>query len=311
MPTVVSRPSTAAGVNGARPTAPAPAPAAGELTGSADLARIAAGLGIELGEPADTVPADARKLSRVLFARLRAAEEGTAEYSYVRGTLIELNMALVKFAASRFAHRKEPMDDIVQVGTIGLIKAIDRFDPSYDVEFSTFALPTISGEIKRFLRDTGWMVHVPRRLQELRLTLAKASDALEQLLNREPSPAEMAAHLDLTEAEVMEGLTASQAQSASSLDATAPDSGPGEGGDVLADRVAREERAFETVLCLEALKPLIAALPEREHTILSLRFGAELTQAQIGRRIGISQMQVSRLLNRTLTGLRAALLAED
>ncbi|WP_051969248.1 RNA polymerase sigma factor SigF [Kitasatospora azatica] len=299
MPTVASRPSTAARANGS------------ELTGSADLARIAAGLGIELGESADTAPADARELSRVLFLRLRAAAEGTAEYCYVRDTLIELNMALVKFAASRFAHRKEPMDDIVQVGTIGLIKAIDRFDPCYEVEFSTFALPTISGEIKRFFRDTGWMVHVPRRLQELRLTLAKASDAMEQQLDREPTPAELAAHLDLTEADVVEGLTASQAQSASSLDASAPNAGPGEGGEAFADRVAEEERAFETVLCLETLKPLIAALPERERTILSLRFGAELTQAQIGRRLGISQMHVSRLLKRTLTGLRVALLAES
>lgn len=119
------------------------------------------------------------------------AEEGTAEYSYVRGTLIELNMALVKFAAGRFAHRKEPVEDIIQVGTIGLIKAIDRFDPEYEVEFSTFALPTISGEIKRYFRDTGWMVHVPRRLQELRLTLAKASDAMEQLLDRVPTAASL------------------------------------------------------------------------------------------------------------------------
>ncbi|TQF01144.1 SigB/SigF/SigG family RNA polymerase sigma factor [Kitasatospora acidiphila] len=309
MPTAASRPSTTARVNGARLTEPAPD--TGELTGLADLVRLAADLDIDLGDPAETVPDDARKLSRVLLARLRATEDGTAEYSYVRGTLIELNTALVKFAASRFAHRKEPMDDILQVGTIGLIKAIDRFDPSYNVEFSTFALPTISGEIKRFFRDTSWMVHVPRRLQELRLTLAKATDAIEQQLDREPTPAELAAHLDLTKTEVLEGLTAAQAQSAGFLDTTAPGSGPGEGGGLAADQVAREERAFETVLCLEALKPLIAALPQREHTILSLRFGAELTQAQIGRHLGISQMHVSRLLNRTLTDLRAALLTED
>ncbi|MFG3055363.1 SigB/SigF/SigG family RNA polymerase sigma factor [Kitasatospora sp. NPDC048239] len=283
--------------------------ASAELTCPADLVRMAAGLGIEADQPSAVCPADARRLSKVLFARLRAAEEGTAEYSYVRGTLIELNMALVKFAASRFTHRKEPVEDMLQVGTIGLIKAIDRFDPSFEVEFSTFALPTISGEIKRFFRDTGWMVHVPRRLQELRLVLAKTSDAMEQLLDRAPTPGELAEHLALTEDEVREGLIASQAQSASSLDAPAPGHQT-DGGSALADRIAREEGAFETVLCLETLKPVLAALPERDRTILSLRFGAELTQGEIGRRLGISQMHVSRLLTRILTGLRAELQAE-
>ncbi|WP_406209569.1 SigB/SigF/SigG family RNA polymerase sigma factor [Kitasatospora sp. NBC_01560] len=311
MPTVASRPSTTARTNS--PSAPAAAgPVAGsdEVTCPADFVRVAARLGISAEQPAAVCPADARELSKVLFARLHAAEEGSAEYSYVRGTLVELNMALVKFAASRFAHRKEPVEDMIQVGTIGLIKAIDRFDPAFEVEFSTFALPTISGEIKRFFRDTGWMVHVPRRLQELRLTLAKTSDAMEQLLDRAPTPAELAAHLDLTEDEVREGLIASQAQSASSLDAPAPGHGGADGGTVLADRVAQEEGAFETVLCLETLKPVIAALPERDRTILSLRFGAELTQGEIGRRLGISQMHVSRLLTRILAGLRTELQAE-
>ncbi|MGW2546848.1 SigB/SigF/SigG family RNA polymerase sigma factor [Kitasatospora sp. NPDC001574] len=311
MPTVVSRPSTTARTH--RPSAPGavgPVSTGDEVTCPADLARVAEQLGIAATLPSATCPADARELSRALFARLRAAEEGTAEYSYVRGTLIELNMALVKFAASRFTHRKEPIEDIVQVGTIGLIKAIDRFDPSFEVEFSTFALPTISGEIKRFFRDTGWMVHVPRRLQELRLVLAKTSDAMEQVLDRVPTPGELAAHLDLTEDEVREGLIASQAQSAGSLDAPAPGNGGADGGDALGDRIAQEESAYETVLCLETLKPLIAALPERDRTILSLRFGAELTQLEIGRRLGISQMHVSRLLTRILSGLRAELLAE-
>ncbi|WP_329577329.1 SigB/SigF/SigG family RNA polymerase sigma factor [Kitasatospora sp. NBC_01250] len=307
MPTIVSGPSTTAQREGARPSDPAPA---ASVTGPADLSRLAADLGIDTEDLARVCPADARALSKVLFDRLRAAEEGTAEYSYVRGTLIELNMALVRFAAGRFSHRREPVADILQVGTIGLIKAIDRFDPAYEVEFSTFALPTISGEMKRFFRDTGWMVHVPRRLQELRLTLAKASDAMEQLLDRVPTAAELAAHLDLTEEEVREGLTASQAQSTSSLDAPAGADGSVDGCP-LGERLAVEERAFETVLCLEALKPLIAALPERDRTILSLRFGTELTQAEIGRELGISQMHVSRLLNRILARLRTALLAES
>ncbi|MGV9270525.1 SigB/SigF/SigG family RNA polymerase sigma factor [Kitasatospora sp. NPDC003701] len=310
MPTVASRPSTTARTNGASSPATGPVVSGDEMTCSADFARVAGQLGIAADQPAQVCPADARELSKALFARLHAAEEGTAEYSYVRGTLVELNMALVKFAASRFTHRKEPVEDIVQVGTIGLIKAIDRFDPSFEVEFSTFALPTIRGEIKRFFRDTGWMVHVPRRLQELRLTLAKTSDAMEQLLDRAPTPAELAAQLDLTEDEVREGLIASQAQSAGSLDAPVPGRSEADGGDALGDRVAQEEVAYETMLCLETLKPVIAALPERDRTILSLRFGAELTQGEIGRRLGISQMHVSRLLTRILAGLRAELLTE-
>ncbi|MFB7668249.1 RNA polymerase sigma factor SigF [Kitasatospora sp. NPDC056138] len=307
MPATVSSPSPAVRCPDASSAEPG---AASAITGSDDLAALAAELGIETDDLAQVCPTDARELSKVLFARLRAADEGTAEYSYVRGTLIELNMALVKFAAGRFGHRAEPTEDIVQVGTIGLIRAIDRFDPSYQVEFSTFALPTITGEIKRFFRDTGWMVHVPRRLQELRLTLAKTADTLEQSLDRAPTSAELAEHLDLSEAEVNEGLTASRAQTARSLDAPAGPDDPAETSPSLADRLAVDEPAFDTLLDLQTLKPLIADLPERDRRILSLRFGGELTQAEIGRELGLSQMHISRLLNRTLTDLRKALLAE-
>jgi len=170
--------------------------------------------------PFDTVGAvDARALSKTLFARLQSLEEGTPEYSYVRNTLVELNLALVKFAASRFRTRSEPMEDIVQVGTIGLIKAIDRFELSRGVEFPTFAMPTIVGEIKRFFRDTSWSVRVPRRLQELRLDLAKAGDELAQKLDRAPTVAELAERLKLPEHEIIEGMAASNAYTATSLDA--------------------------------------------------------------------------------------------
>ena len=152
---------------------------------------------------------DARALSKTLFARLESLEEGTHEYSYVRNTLVELNLALVKFAASRFRSRSEPMEDIIQVGTIGLIKAIDRFELSRGVEFPTFAMPTIVGEIKRFFRDTSWSVRVPRRLQELRLDLAKAGDELAQQLDRAPTVGELAERLGLTKDEVVEGMAAS------------------------------------------------------------------------------------------------------
>ncbi|WP_037852895.1 RNA polymerase sigma factor SigF [Streptomyces sp. NRRL S-340] len=256
----------------------------------------------------EVAPDDARALSKTLFERLESLEEGTHAYAYVRNTLVELNLALVKFAASRFRSRSEPMEDIIQVGTIGLIKAIDRFELSRGVEFPTFAMPTIIGEIKRFFRDTSWSVRVPRRLQELRLDLAKAGDELAQRLDRAPTVAELAHHLGLTEDEVVEGMAASNAYTASSLDAQ-PDDDDSEG--TLADRIGYEDHGIEGIEYVESLKPLIAELPARDRKILSLRFVANMTQSEIGDELGISQMHVSRLLSRTLVRLRKALTVEE
>jgi RNA polymerase sigma-B factor len=253
-------------------------------------------------------PVDARALSKTLFLRLETLDEGTYEYSYVRNTLVELNLALVRFAAARFRTRSEPMEDIVQVGTIGLIKAIDRFELSRGVEFPTFAMPTIIGEIKRFFRDTSWSVRVPRRLQELRLDLAKAGDELAQQLDRSPSVAELAARLRISEEEVVEGMAASNAYTASSLDAQA-DEDDSEGA--LTDRIGYEDSDLEGIEYIESLRPLIAELPARDRTILSLRFTGNLTQSEIGEELGISQMHVSRLLSRTLARLRRGLLVEE
>ncbi|TFE47975.1 RNA polymerase sigma factor SigF [Streptomyces sp. ICN441] len=259
--------------------------------------------------PFDEVgPVDARALSKTLFARLEALEEGTHEYAYVRNTLVELNLALVKFAASRFRSRSEPMEDIIQVGTIGLIKAIDRFELSRGVEFPTFAMPTIIGEIKRFFRDTSWSVRVPRRLQELRLDLAKAGDELAQQLDRAPTIGELAERLGISRDEVVEGMAASNAYTASSLDAQ-PDEDESEG--TLADRIGYEDHGLEGIEYIESLKPLIASLPPRDRRILSLRFVAGMTQSEIGDELGISQMHVSRLLTRTLTKLRKGLTVEE
>ncbi|MEU2155228.1 SigB/SigF/SigG family RNA polymerase sigma factor [Streptomyces sp. NPDC019396] len=251
--------------------------------------------------------ADARALSLILFRRLRTLEEGTAQYAYVRNTLVELNLSLVKFAAARFRGRCEPMEDILQVGTIGLIKAINRFDVEREVEFTSFALPTIAGEIKRFFRDTSWAVRVPRRLQELRLDLAKAFDALEQESGHAPTTAELADRLELSEAEVVEGELAANGYAAHSLEPLEDD----ETVSPLARRLGAEDPALDIVECLECLKPLIAGLSERERTILSLRFGEDLTQSEIGERLGISQMHVSRLLARVLDKLRAGLLTDQ
>ncbi|MCT4356561.1 RNA polymerase sigma factor SigF [Streptomyces sp. Je 1-79] len=262
----------------------------------------------EIG-PFDQVdPLDARALSKTLFARLDALEEGTHEYAYVRNTLVELNLALVKFAASRFRSRSEPMEDIIQVGTIGLIKAIDRFELARGVEFPTFAMPTIVGEIKRFFRDTSWSVRVPRRLQELRLDLAKAGDELSQRLDRAPTVGELAQELDLSRDEVVEGMAASNAYTASSLDAQ-PEEDDSEGA--LADRIGYEDHGIEGIEYIESLKPMIASLPPRDRRILSLRFVAGMTQSEIGEELGISQMHVSRLLSRTLGRLRKGLTLEE
>ncbi|MFJ8162570.1 SigB/SigF/SigG family RNA polymerase sigma factor [Streptomyces sp. NPDC096136] len=261
-----------------------------------------------LAEPLKASTADARTLSRDLFRRLGALEEGTPEYAYVRNTLVELNLSLVKYAARRFRGRSEPFEDIVQVGTIGLIKAINRYDVSRGVEFTTFALPTVTGEIKRFFRDTSWAVKVPRRLQELRLNLAKTSDELEQDLGRAATDAELADRLGLTGDELAEGRRAARVYASRSLDAPAQE----DGDSGSAQRpLGEEEPVYERIECLESLKPLLAELPERDREILSLRFGQELTQSQIGERLGISQMHVSRLLTRTLAALRTGLLTDD
>ncbi|MDI3390437.1 RNA polymerase sigma factor SigF [Streptomyces sp. B-S-A8] len=271
-----------------------------ELTDLTDLPEI---------PPYDEVgPLDARALSKTLFGRMETLEEGTHEYAYVRNTLVELNLALVKFAASRFRSRSEPMEDIIQVGTIGLIKAIDRFELSRGVEFPTFAMPTIVGEIKRFFRDTSWSVRVPRRLQELRLDLAKAGDELSQKLDRAPTVTELAERLGLSNDEVVEGMAASNAYTASSLDAQ-PEEDDSEGA--LADRIGYEDHGLEGIEYVESLKPLIAELPPRDRKILSLRFVANMTQSEIGEELGISQMHVSRLLSRTLVRLRKGLTVEE
>ena len=278
------------------------------------LQRVGPGVPTE-GAPAEGTPAEAppgsgldtRTLSRSLFLRLAALEPGSEEHTYVRDTLIELNLPLVRYASARFRSRNEPMEDIVQVGTIGLIKAIDRFDPERGVEFPTFAMPTVVGEIKRFFRDTSWSVRVPRRLQELRLALTKAGDDLSQRLDRSPTVAELAACLGVSEEDVVEGLAVGNAYTASSLDSS-PGEEDSEGP--LADRLGYEDLALEGVEYRESLKQLLAKLPPRERRIIMLRFFGNLTQSQIGEEIGISQMHVSRLLTRTLTQLREGLISE-
>ncbi|WP_020132076.1 RNA polymerase sigma factor SigF [Streptomyces sp. 303MFCol5.2] len=261
-----------------------------------------------VAEPGKMAPKDARSLSKLFFAKLAVLEEGTPEYQYARNTLIEMNMSLVRFAAGRFRNRggADGMEDIVQVGVIGLIKAIDRFEISREVEFTSFAIPYIVGEIKRFFRDTSWSVHVPRRLQEARVQLAKATEELQSRMGRTPTVKELADLMDLTEEEVIEARLASNGYNSASLDATI--GGGPDGETALADFIGSDDAAMELVEDFHALAPLLAQLDERERRILHWRFVEELTQAQIGERLGCSQMHVSRLLSGTLKRLRAGML---
>ena len=249
-----------------------------------------------------------RARARELFERLTSLPEGSPERERIRGSLVELHLPLVEYLARRFRNRGEWLDDLTQVATIGLIKSIDRFDLERGVEFSTYATPTIVGEIKRHFRDKGWAVRVPRRLQELKLSLTKAIGELAQREGRAPTVSELAAHLQMSEEDVLEGLESANAYSTVSLDA--PDSGD-EDAPAVADSLGIVDEALEGVEYRESLKPLLERLPPREKKILLLRFFGNLTQSQIAAELGISQMHVSRLLARTLTQLRDGLTTDE
>jgi RNA polymerase sigma-B factor len=263
-----------------------------------------------IADPASVAPRDARELSRQFFRRLTELEEGTHEYQYARNTLIEMNMSLVRFAAGRFRNRGDDMEDIVQTGMIGLIKAIDRFELAREVEFTSFALPYIVGEIKRFFRDTTWAVHVPRRLQELRVELAKAREELSSRLDRDPTVAELATLMNIPEDQVVEAQLASNGYNSASLDAALTGDGTEDGEAVLADFIGVEEEGLRLVEDFQALAPLMAELSERDRRIIHLRFVEEATQAEIGERLGCSQMHVSRLIKRIIARLREGMLGE-
>ncbi|MGW7071624.1 SigB/SigF/SigG family RNA polymerase sigma factor [Streptomyces sp. NPDC054855] len=262
-------------------------------------------------DPSSIAPRDAREVGKRFFDRLTQLEEGTHEYQYVRNVLIEMNLSLVHYAASRFKHRgQQEMEDIIQVGTIGLIKAIDRFELTREVEFTSFAVPYITGEIKRFFRDTSWAVHVPRRLQEARLELSKATEELRTRLGRLPSTAELAELMQLEPSEVAEAQKASNGYNAISLNA-AVNGADDESDTMLADFIGVDERSFELVENFHSLAPLIADLDERDRTLIHLRFVEEQTQQQIADELGYSQMHVSRLITRVVGKLRAGLMAND
>ncbi|MFJ2056662.1 RNA polymerase sigma factor SigF [Streptomyces sp. NPDC087908] len=306
---------TSAGAGASAETAGAGAPA--ETAGAGAPAETAgAGAPAEKDEPedgdeSDDVPAvpapHDRNGARALFVTLRELPEGSPEKAELRNQLVRMHLPLVEHLARRFRNRGEPLDDLTQVATIGLIKSVDRFDPERGVEFSTYATPTVVGEIKRHFRDKGWAVRVPRRLQELRLSLTTATAELSQQHGRSPTVHELAERLGISEEEVLEGLESANAYSTLSLDVPDTD----DESPAVADTLGAEDEALEGVEYRESLKPLLEDLPPREKRILLLRFFGNMTQSQIAQEVGISQMHVSRLLARTLAQLREKLLVEE
>jgi RNA polymerase sigma-B factor len=224
----------------------------------------------------------------------------------LRDKLIEAHLGLAEYLARRFANRGEPLDDLVQVASLGLVKAVERFDPERGLEFTTFATPTIVGELKRHFRDKGWAVRVPRRVQELHLRVTKVIDDLSLEFGRSPLIPEIAHRAGISEDEVIEAIDAGSAYRSASLDAGRSDDEESPGllgqlGSLDPEMASAERRA--------ALSPLLASLPEREQVMLYLRFYEGLTQSEIAKQLGISQMHVSRLLARSLQQLRE--LAEE
>lgn len=251
-----------------------------------------------------------RDEARLLLVELASLPADSPRRYDLRDRLVRMHLPLVEHLARRYQNKGEPLDDLIQVATIGLLKSLDRFDPEREVEFSTYATPTILGEIKRHFRDKSWAVRVPRQLQEMRLALTTATAELGQTLGRSPTVAELAKHLNTGEAEIIEGLEASNAYSTISLDAPS-----GEGSDddspSLADTLGGDDLNLDNVEDRASLQPLLDALPSRERRILVLRYFANLTQSQIADEIGISQMHVSRLLAKTLNQLREQLTVEE
>jgi RNA polymerase sigma-B factor len=255
-------------------------------------------------EPGATRVELTRRRSAEFFLVLRDEDAPAASREEARDSLVHLHLPLVEHCARRFRNRGEPLEDLVQVGTIGLIKSIDRFDSGRGVEFSTYATPTIIGEIKRYFRDKGWAIRVPRRLQELRMQIGSASAELTQTLGRSPTPRELAESIGCTVEEIVEGIESSNAYATLSLDATDDND---DSTSTMLDAIGIDDEGLEHVEIRESIKPLLDRLEPREKKILLLRFFKNMTQSQIAEEIGVSQMHVSRLLNRTLEQLRASL----
>jgi RNA polymerase sigma-B factor len=248
---------------------------------------------------APCVSSDARETERQLLVRYH--EEGDLA---AREELCERFLPLARDLALRYTYTDEPLEDLVQVASLGLIKAIDRFEPDRGTKFTSYAAPTILGELKRHFRDKGWSLHVPRDLQERTLALSRATEELSKELGRSPKVREVAEHLNCSIEQVLEAQEAAASYEAASLDAPAVRD-DGESA-ALVDLLGQDDSSYELVEDREAIASTWHALPEVERQVLELRFMQDLTQREIGERIGYSQMHVSRLLRRALNRLESA-----
>jgi RNA polymerase sigma-B factor len=254
-------------------------------------------------QPASQSP-NTREDRRLL---IRYHEQGDLQ---AREELVERFLPLARQLARRYQRQNEPLDDLMQVASMGLVKAVDRFDPARGTAFSTYAVPTILGELKRYFRDSGWAVHVPRGMQERVMKLDQASQELHRRLGRSPSAGELAEELQLTSEEVLEAMEAASAYDAISLEEQRSDSSDS-AEPTFADSLGTEEERYELVEYGATIAPTLRALSERERLILHLRFVEDLTQSEIADRIGVSQMHVSRLIRRALARLRAVARERD
>ena len=239
-----------------------------------------------------------------MFRELEGLSEDSAKFSRQRDRIVERCLPLADHIARRFDGRGEPRDDLVQVARVGLVNAVIRFDVHAGSDFVSFAVPTIMGEVRRHFRDNSWSVKVPRRLKELHLRLGAATAELSQRLGRAPTPTELAAELGMDRDEVVEGLVAGSSYNTLSIDSGGGSGSGTEDAPAIADTLGDVDLSLDQIENREALRPLLEALPERERTVLLLRFFESLTQTQIAERVGISQMHVSRLLAKSLARLR-------
>ena len=251
---------------------------------------------------------EARERLRALHRRYRETEDA-AEKDRIREELVRGYESLVYFLARKFQNRGEPFEDIAQVGFLGLIKAIERFDPELGNEFTTFATPTVAGEIKRYFRDKGWAIRFPRRLQELHQQVLRVNEELKNELNRQPSVTEVAERLKVEPDEVLEAMEMGPSMTPASLDATTGGDEDG-GGRPLSDTIGGEDASLERVEMRELLARAMEHLTPRARTIMAMRFYDEMSQSEIAKRLGISQMHVSRLQRAALEQLRQHLPSE-
>lgn len=237
-----------------------------------------------------------------MFRALQGAVPESAEVAHQRELIFNRCLALADRIARHYGGRGEDIEDLTQVARLGLVKAVNRFDPAKGSHFVAFAVPTMMGEVRRHFRDHGWSMHVPRRLKDRHGHISRATMELTQSLGRAPTAGQLAELLDMTREDVVESMLAAEAYRIHSIDApiSSGDSAPR----MVSDTVGDVDSEFDRITDQETVKPLLAALPERERTVLHLRFFASMTQSQIAEEIGVSQMHVSRILERTLRELR-------